>query len=155
MEKHEAKGHYGTRLFIFQCVECYGIWLDGETVGAISHDSAIEAEAEIDFEEISTEPRTIAIFCPRCEINLVEQAGKGLPEGLHVDYCTGCNGYWFDRGELMIYKGYIENKRKAFKEQEFEKRKKKLMAGPPQMPGGKLLRFLNTEVPNWHSMRIP
>ena len=154
MDQLEAQSHYGTKLLIFQCAECFGIWLDGATVGAISHDSAVEAEAEIDLEEISTEPRTIGIFCPRCEINLVEEAGGGLPEGLHIDYCTGCNGYWFDRGELMIYKSHIENKRKAFKKQEDERRMEALTPRPLQRPSGNVLRFLDIEFDAWSDLRL-
>jgi Zn-finger nucleic acid-binding protein len=155
MDQHEARGHYGTRLFMFQCPECFGIWLDGETVGAISHDSAIEAEVDVDFGEISTVPRTIGIFCPRCEINLVEQVGGGLPEGLHIDYCTSCNGYWFDRGELMIYKSHIENKRKALKDQEDKKRAKALAPRAARGPEGKVLRFLTRELEPWRTTRLP
>jgi Zn-finger nucleic acid-binding protein len=150
MDQHEATGHYGTPLFIFQCPECFGIWLDGGTVGAISHDSAIEAEVDVDFEEMSTEPRTIGIFCPRCEINLTEQSGGGLPAGLHIDYCTSCNGYWFDRGELMIYKGYIEKKRQKFKKDQDKKIKEKLLKNNELRSrlwlsdGEMLYRFLHT-----------
>jgi len=126
MDQREAEGHYGTRLFIFQCPECSGIWLDGEVAGAISHDSALEAEVDVDFADISIEPRNMPEFCPRCETYLTEQTGDGLPEGLHVDYCKSCNGLWFDKGELMIYKGYMEQRRKRFMREQQEKRKKEL-----------------------------
>lgn len=153
MNEHEAKSHYGTNLSIFQCPECLGIWVDGEVVGAISKDSAIEAEADVDFSEISTEPRETAAFCPRCEIYLIEQTGYGPPENLRVDCCTRCNGYWFDKGELMIYKGYMENRRKSFKRSQEENKKRESLI--PKMPDqiGKVLRFLNTEMTA--SFRLP
>ncbi len=147
MDRREAEGHYGAKLFIFQCPECLGLWVDGEVVTALSHDSAVEAETDVDFEDISTEPREIAAFCPRCETNLMEQSGGGLPQGLHVDYCRGCNGFWFDKGELMIYKSHVENKRKKFRDREQEKRRKKAsQARSPASGAGMVLRFLNTKI---------
>ena len=145
MQQREASGHYGAKLAIFQCSECSGIWVDGDVVIAVSRDSAVEAEAEVGIEDISTEPREIAAFCPRCEIHLMEQTGGGLPKGLHVDYCTGCHGYWFDKGELMIYKTYQEEKRKKFRVSEEAKRRKQKDVFPTTTPG-LVLKFLNTKV---------
>ncbi len=147
MKQREGKGHYGATLFIFQCPECQGSWVDGEVVTALSHDSAIEAEAEVDLAEISTEPREIAMLCARCGVNLMEQSGGGLPEGLRVDYCKSCNGFWFDKGELMLYKGHIENKRKKFKEREEEKRKKRVQRSIGLTSDAEnVLKFLNRKI---------
>lgn len=145
MEQREARGHYGANLLIFQCPECSGIWVDGEAVTAISRDSALEAEADVSIEEISTEPREVAAFCPHCEIHLMEQTGGGLPKGLHVDFCTGCHGYWFDKGELMIFKTYQEEKRKRYRQSEEERRAKKKIILPTTTPEI-VLKFLNTKV---------
>ena len=103
MNQREGSGHYGALLFVYQCTECQGIWVDGDVVAALSHDSAVEAEADVDISEISTEPRETAILCPRCSVNLMEQSGGGLPPGLRVDYCNVCNGFWFDKGELEAF----------------------------------------------------
>lgn len=147
MDTREAEGHYGARLFINQCPECLGLWVDGEVVTALSHDSALQAEADVDFADISTEPREIAAFCPRCEVNLMEQTGGGLPEGLRIDYCRSCNGFWFDKGELMIYKSHIENKRKRFKQREEQKRRKRAtQSQTPASGAGMVLKFLNTKI---------
>ncbi len=145
MEQREARGHYGAKLSIFQCPECFGIWVDGEAVTAISRDSALEAEADVSIEDISTEPRQIAAFCPRCETNLMEQTGGGLPKGLHVDFCTGCHGYWFDKGELMIFKTYQEEKRRQFRASEEERRRKQKISLPATTPE-RVLKFLNTKI---------
>ncbi len=121
MDRHEARSHYGAKLFIFRCPKCSGFWVDGEAVAAISHDSVLEAEANVNIEDISTRTRERAALCPRCETNLMEQSGGDLPKGLHVDFCTGCHGYWFDEGELVIFKNYQEEKRKRFREREGER----------------------------------
>ena len=113
MKQREGKGHYGAKLSVFQCPECSGLWVDGEVVVALSHDSALAVEDHVEFEEISMEPRELRVFCPRCEAPLMEQSGGRLPKGLHIDFCNGCHGYWFDKGELMIYKSYLEKRRQT------------------------------------------
>ena len=148
MQQHEGRGHYGANLVVFQCPVCSGIWTDGTVVGALSRDSALQAEAEVDFEEISSEPRQVAALCPRCETNLMEQTGGGMPGGLRIDYCLGCHGFWFDKGELMIYKSYQEKKRQNLKKREAAKGRSKPRLSTPAT-GGLLLEVLTRDVPVW------
>jgi Zn-finger nucleic acid-binding protein len=146
MEQREGRGHYGAKLIIYQCPECSGFWVDGESAMAISRDSAIEVESDVSLEDISTEPREISAFCPRCETNLMEETGGRLPEGLHIDYCSSCHGFWFDKGEMMIYKSYMEEKRKKFNQHEAEKRSKRKASYSPNTTHELVLNFLNTKV---------
>ena len=131
MQQREAKGHYGASLPLFQCPSCSGLWVDGRVVRGMSYDSAVGVEADIDFEEIMKEPRKTELICPRCESILMEQTGGGLPQGLHIDYCTVCEGYWFDKSELMIYKSYLEKKRQEARHREEHVRRKKERTGWP------------------------
>ena len=112
MRQREAKSHYGTKLLLFHCTGCSGIWVDKDVAFAVSRDSALAAESDVQLDDIPTSPRTTEIFCPRCGTNLTEQTGGVLPNGLRIDYCTSCHGFWFDQGELMIYKSFLEEKRK-------------------------------------------
>ena len=146
MKNRGAEGHYGGKLIIFQCPGCSGIWVDGEVVFRMSSDSAIEVESAVDFEEISTEPREIAAMCPRCETHLMEQTGGGLPQGLHIDYCNGCHGFWFDKGELMIYKSYQEKKRQSLKKREVAARRQERPLSTPTT-AVHLFNLLSREVP--------
>ena len=147
MNQREAEGHYGAALFIYQCPECLGLWVDGDTVAALSHDSALQAETDVDFADISVEPREIELLCPRCAIHMMEQTGGGLPKDLRIDYCKSCNGFWFDKGELMIYKSHLENKRKKFRDREEEKRRKRaIQSKQPLTSGAMVLKFLNTKI---------
>lgn len=125
MSTHEARSHYGSKLVVYQCPDCSGFWVDGNVVGSMGYDSALEIEDVVDFSEISSEPNQIAAFCPRCETYLVEQIGGGMPKGLRIDFCKVCCGYWFDKGELMIYKSYIEKRRQKYHEHEEKQRLKK------------------------------
>lgn len=124
MEQEQASGHYGAKLSVFHCSSCSGIWVDRDVVFAISGESAIEIEPDIEIEDVVTEPREVPIYCPRCEVYLTEQTGPELPSGLRIDYCSACHGFWFDKGELMIYKTYLEEKRTKNKERLRESEKK-------------------------------
>ena len=115
MEQRKVESHYGTRLFVYKCSTCSGIWVDGKVASAISRDAAVEVESDVLIEEISAAPRETEASCPRCATYLTEQAGGTLPKGLRLDYCPTCNGYWFDKGELMIYKSYLENRRQELR----------------------------------------
>ena len=132
MQQREGTGHYGAKLPLFQCPGCSGLWVDGRVVRGMSYDSAVEAEPDVDFEEIVTEPRKTDLSCPRCESKLMEQTGGGLPQDLHIDFCTVCEGYWFDKGELMIYKSHLEKKRGELKRDEEEARRKQERVGQPR-----------------------
>jgi Zn-finger nucleic acid-binding protein len=125
MQEHEVSGHYGAKLKLFQCDSCSGVWVDRDTAFAVSRDSALEVESDIELDDIVTEPREVPLFCPRCEVYLTEETGTNLPEGLRIDYCTTCHGFWFDKGELMIYKTYLEEKRTKSKERFYEHEAKK------------------------------
>lgn len=138
MRKREGKGHYGAKLPLFQCPDCSGLWVDGKVVRGMSYDSALETESAVKFEEIVTKPRVTQLPCPRCEFHLMEQSGGNLPKGLHIDYCQACEGYWFDKGELMIFKSHLEKKRQNLKQTEEKKRREKERtgwAGPPKQKG--------------------
>lgn len=39
--------------------------------------------------------------CPKCGQNSLDPFG--MIEGVHVDFCSGCKGIWFDEGELAFY----------------------------------------------------
>ena len=129
MQKREGQGHYGAKLPLFQCPGCSGLWVDGRVVRGMSYDSALEAEPDAVLDEIVTEPRKTEMACPRCESKLMEQAGGSLPKDLHIDYCSVCEGYWFDKGELMIYKSHLEKRRQALKADHDESRRKQERAG--------------------------
>ncbi|MBI4830703.1 MAG: zf-TFIIB domain-containing protein [Candidatus Lindowbacteria bacterium] len=125
MEKREVKGHYGAKFVLFQCPECSGIWVDPDVIFAISRDSAVGVEVEVSFDEVPRQPRDEPRLCPRCAVSLTEETGEGIPQGLRIDLCPACRGFWFDKGELMIYKSYLEEKRQKFKKREAESQRRR------------------------------
>jgi Zn-finger nucleic acid-binding protein len=41
------------------------------------------------------------MMCPKCGTDTLDDFG--MIEGVHVDFCGGCKGIWFDEGELAFY----------------------------------------------------
>jgi Zn-finger nucleic acid-binding protein len=128
MAKIDATGHFGMKLFLFRCPNCSGIWTDNKVIFRLDLESALEIEPDVEWEEISTTPREKSLSCPRCRNPLIEQTGVGLPKGLRIDSCMNCGGFWFDKGELMIYKSYLEKRRdKVRKKLEEENAHRKML----------------------------
>lgn len=77
-----------------QCSNCGGVWLDCDEWAKMTRGRGKDAVT------LSVINRTIAgLPCPRC--------GRVLEIGSHsehldflIDYCSGCQGAFFDRGEL-------------------------------------------------------
>jgi len=65
---------------------------------ALLNRPAVEDRKRVDVEE--DERRRLLHFmkCPKCGKQLEEIQH----EGLYIDKCSGCDGIWFDRGELEI-----------------------------------------------------
>ncbi len=121
----DTEGHYGTRLVVDSCAQCRGFWLERIEPVSIGHQAVTDLEGDADLGAISTQRRSDFRKCPKCQTGLAEFTGAGMPEGLHVDTCTTCDGMWFDRGELLVYKSGLEQKRKARNEQAFKERSAK------------------------------
>jgi Zn-finger nucleic acid-binding protein len=45
--------------------------------------------------------RAAPMMCPKCGKDTLEPFGS--VEGVHIDFCKGCKGIWFDEGELAFY----------------------------------------------------
>jgi Zn-dependent protease with chaperone function/Zn-finger nucleic acid-binding protein len=82
-------------VLVDHCKTCRGVWLDR---GEIFLFSQKPRDLEKALSASVTERRTSDRRCPRCELAL--EAGTFLRQGLEVDQCPSCEGYWFDAGEL-------------------------------------------------------
>lgn len=109
----DTAGHYGTRMVVTSCRQCLGFWLEAIEVVGIGHDAVTELEGDADLGRVCTTPRSDFRACPKCRTALAEVTGGLAPEGLQVDTCPSCNGMWFDRGELLVYKSALEQRRKT------------------------------------------
>lgn len=121
----EAAGHYGARMIVTTCSGCRGLWLKAGDPVAVGHESIIALEGDADLGGITTQPRADFRACPDCRTALEEMIGGLIPAGLHIDTCRQCHGMWFDRGELLVYKSALEEKRKKASQQERDRMKKR------------------------------
>jgi Zn-finger nucleic acid-binding protein len=78
----------------YRCTQCGGLWLPGMDVHALLRERHVEPE---DFRKRLVEGRVgdAALACP---------AGHAMTlteyRTLEIDWCTHCDGIWFDAGEL-------------------------------------------------------
>ncbi len=104
----------GTEVELDCCPRCQGVWLDdgelhllrervAELVGSGEAEDgrslSERAAALLSEAEVAGEQR---FSCPKCKAKLwhVER------EGEVVEVCSGCNGMWFDAGELTLMLGF-------------------------------------------------
>ncbi len=85
---------------IDRCEKCFGIWLDGGERVKVLQDKKTLKAVDIGSRDVGHRQDTIQdITCPRCGT-----AMRHLhhPEQKHIGYehCDGCNGSYFDAGEL-------------------------------------------------------
>jgi Zn-finger nucleic acid-binding protein len=77
------------------CGECSGIWFDKNELAHY-----IELSKDIpELKEMKTQARPTDLVCPKCGAALEELPFSSKTNFL-VDRCTGCEGIFFDAGEL-------------------------------------------------------
>jgi Zn-finger nucleic acid-binding protein len=74
------------------CLSCAGLWLDGDSLTAVSPALASLAAHRAD---LPPPPERRAATCPRCGV----PARMGVLRGVAVDVCATCTGVWLDAGE--------------------------------------------------------
>lgn len=114
----DTQGHYGARMTVDSCTQCRGFWLKAIEPVGLGYDAVLALEGDADFADVSTRKRDDFRACPKCGTALEEIIGGALPEGLHVDSCRTCRGMWFDRGELLVYKSALEQRRRTHRAEE-------------------------------------
>lgn len=104
------KSHYGADVEVEQCPLCGGIWCDGLEMHSISISDAKQHE-KIDLQKL-IEPAPIGreLNCPRCHVLLKEFKDPNFPEQIKLDFCSKCEGFWLNRGELSEFKEWQNNK---------------------------------------------
>lgn len=96
------------------CRFCGGLWLDGNELGAFIQKGKIPK-------------RLLATYCLDDRKKMVKEGERKCPrcrnplqlirhKDVDVEFCNGCRGFWFDRGELLkIVKSYYDEVKKKGK----------------------------------------
>lgn len=88
------------------CLECKGTWLDAGELEQIARLAGVPEQGPITRQiETSDAKRKLERECPRCGkrlamITVEVEAGK-----IEIDRCPRGDGFWFDRGELVLLIG--------------------------------------------------
>jgi Zn-finger nucleic acid-binding protein len=86
------------------CRECGGLWLDRGELERIVRMTRNAAEVVkvlrrklIPLPTAAPEPSELSDACPACARSTMREVAIA---GLHIDYCTDCEGIFLDKGEL-------------------------------------------------------
>lgn len=91
------------RLLIDRCPSCEGVWLDGGELPMLARvpdgvDSTKVRLARAIWEMRQQAGLTTPLSCPKCEKGGSMYA-MNTSEKVTVDFCGGCGGVWFEKGE--------------------------------------------------------
>jgi Zn-finger nucleic acid-binding protein len=154
-EMHPVKilSHYGQPIFLEQCNRCGGIWFDETELYRTKQGEAEKIES-LDSEILwasSTFENSIHI-CPKDQARLVRFPDKYFPQGIIVERCPKCDGFWLKRGEFTklqkARQELIRPKEKSPEDIALEENIKQILAqhqtGGTDDVLGRLGRFLST-----------
>jgi Zn-finger nucleic acid-binding protein len=106
IEMHQVKieSHYGQPVILEQCDKCGGIWFDESELYRAKQGEAEKVEL-LDAEILwaSSQIDNAKHFCPRDRAALSRFTDRYFPEGIIVERCPVCSGFWLNRGEFTKY----------------------------------------------------
>jgi Zn-finger nucleic acid-binding protein len=104
MRQVKIVSHYGQPLFLDQCEKCGGIWFDELELYRAKQGEAEKVEL-LDSENLRNPTKIDSSIhnCPKDGAKLFRFTDKYFPEGIIVERCTKCNGFWLNRGEFIKY----------------------------------------------------
>jgi Zn-finger nucleic acid-binding protein len=157
IEMHQVKiqSHYGQPVILEQCGECGGIWFDESELYRAKQGEAEKVEL-LDAENLRSpsQIRNIQHICPRDQAELSRFTDRYFPEGIIVERCPVCSGFWLNRGEFTKYQKarqeLLRPKEKSPEDIKLQENIQKILelhkAGDADDTLGKLARFLSKPI---------
>lgn len=125
-EMHQVRinSHFGAPIFLEQCPQCGGIWFDESELFRARQGEAYRIEL-IDEESLKVDSalENIASVCPKDGTELKRFTDDYFPEGIIVERCPQCSGFWLNRGEFTKYQ---DARKDLLKQQEVTLKDEKL-----------------------------
>ena len=82
------------------CPSCRGLWLDAKELAKIDDNFFVDVE-QMTLERAAAAADDRDLSCPRCDgAPRLDKVHPREFEGLVIDTCPACRGFWLDRGEL-------------------------------------------------------
>ena len=155
MRQVKIQSHYGQPIFLEQCEGCGGIWFDEAELYRAKQGEAKKIEL-LDTQSLWTPSpvKSTRHICPKDHIELYRFPDKYFPEGIIVERCPVCSGFWLNRGEFTKYQKarqeLLRPKEKSPEDIKLEEDIQKLLeahkGGSADDTLGKLARFLSTPI---------
>lgn len=104
MRPVKTQSHVAQTIFLDQCPDCGGIWFDRSELYRARDGEAAKVEA---LDEAGLVSPTIMTEqtrrCPRDGTELARFTDPYFPQGIIVERCPSCDGFWLNRGEFTKY----------------------------------------------------
>ncbi len=83
---------------VLSCSSCGGVWVDANSVSSATGKNS----TFLQYYSVMKKPAT-SMTCPSCSKPLMEATITHDDNTLVLDYCAGCKGIYFDRGEVEVF----------------------------------------------------
>lgn len=119
MHQVKVSSTYGAQIFLQQCKTCGGLWCDDLDAYQVKLGEA-ETIDDIDTNKL----RENVVFaqkilqCPNDQQVLTPFEDSKFPGNLHIENCSQCGGFWFNRGEFAEFQ---EERQKFIQKQDTSK----------------------------------
>ena len=103
---HQVKivANYGQPLFLDQCDTCGGIWFDESELYRARQGEAEKVDLIDTYILTNSTPVVNPVHCcPKDGAQLVRFSDQNFPQGIIVERCPMCDGFWLNRGEFTKF----------------------------------------------------
>lgn len=107
MEEIKISGRYEKEIFIDRCISGCGIWFDRGEIFKASYNDIEKVDV---YDERFTSNDSLEILCPVCNTKMIKYINPVYKIDFKLDFCTKCNGFWFDKGEAIKFKEVWQEK---------------------------------------------
>lgn len=112
METLKLKGSHFPEIPVERCPYGCGLWFDKGEIFQVKKE---EVEKIDGLNVVSLNLKAEKILCPNCNIEMSKYRNPVYKLDFELDYCTKCNGFWFDKSEAIKFKKICDEKIKVLK----------------------------------------
>ncbi len=104
MHQVRITANYGQPLFLDQCDTCGGLWFDESELFRARQGEADKVDLIDTYILTQSTPVVNPVHCcPKDRAQLTRFTDQNFPQGIIVERCPVCNGFWLNRGEFTKF----------------------------------------------------
>jgi len=112
MRPVQLQSYVGQSFTVDQCPTCGGVWFDRFELYKAKDGEATKVDViDIDALRTPSEIENPVLCCPRDATALIRFNDRYFPQGIIVERCPKCDGFWLNRGKFTEY----QNARRGLK----------------------------------------